>query len=111
MNEYQHHVGRTAIYPGASTGSVSDISYVVLGLSGETGEVADKLKKIIRDDEGKITDSHRASLMTELGDVLWYAARLASELEVELSDVARMNVGKLRRRALDGTLRGSGDNR
>lgn len=110
FREYQEAAASTAIYPGAGTQSWPAISYLGLGL-GETGEVQGKLKKIIRDDNGVITDERREALRGELGDVLWYLANLCSELDLGLEDVAEDNLEKLAGRKARGVLTGSGDNR
>ena len=82
-----------------------------MGLSGEAGEVADKVKKVLRDRGGLFDDAIRAEIALELGDVLWYVAQLASELGYELEDVANQNLQKLRDRSARGQLKGSGDHR
>jgi NTP pyrophosphatase (non-canonical NTP hydrolase) len=107
---YQAAVGTTAIYPEAGTGSPLALAYVGLGL-GEVGEVQGKLKKVIRDDGGKVSEEKRVALLGELGDVLWYVARCASELDASLDFIASMNVEKLQSRKDRGVLQGSGDNR
>ncbi len=107
FNEYQKESRKTAIYPNAGNNMV----YPVLGLSGEAGEVAEKMKKIIRDDGGKISEEKRAEIKKELGDVLWYIAQIATELGVELDEVASENLEKLFSRLERGKLGGSGDNR
>lgn len=83
----------------------------VLGLAGETGETADKIKKIIRDKEGKYTEEDKAEIVKELGDVLWYLAGIARYLEVDFDTVAKRNLAKLEDRSRRGTIGGSGDNR
>ena len=85
--------------------------YPTLGLSGETGEIAEKVKKIIRDDQGVITDEKRDQIAKEAGDVLWYLSQLATEIDYSLEDIAQMNLDKLVSRAARGVLSGSGDNR
>lgn len=85
--------------------------YPFLKLAGEAGEVADKIGKSIRDYDGVISESARTALLYELGDVLWYVAACAKELGYELSHVAASNLSKLQRRAEQGTLGGSGDDR
>jgi NTP pyrophosphatase (non-canonical NTP hydrolase) len=87
------------------------LSYPALGLAGEAGEVAEHVKKSIRDDGGVVTAERREALGKELGDVLWYLAQLATELELELDEVAEANLQKLRSRQLRGVLSGSGDDR
>lgn len=85
--------------------------YPTLGLCGEAGEVADKVKKVIRDDNGVFSDPVRESLKLELGDVLWYVAQLASELGFDLDTIARANLEKLASRAARNVIAGSGDQR
>ena len=110
MNEYQADAAATAIYKWK-------VIYPALGLAGEAGEVSDKLKKLIRDNdvrfdgEGMITDQQRADLGAELGDVLWYVSNLARDLGLTLNDVAMMNLEKLQSRQSRGVIGGSGDNR
>jgi len=107
FSEYQKQVQKTAIYPNVG----NNIAYPVLGLNGEAGEVAEKVKKLIRDCDGKLDDTHREELVKELGDVLWYVAALSFELGVDLSVVAEKNIQKLMSREKRGVLRGDGDNR
>lgn len=109
FEEYQRHSRKTAIYPGAGNGKLP--IYPVLGLCGEAGEVADKLKKIIRDKGGKMDADERELLKKELGDVLWYLAQLSTDLGFSLDDVAWVNLEKLMSRMERGHLHGSGDNR
>jgi len=80
-----------------------------LGLAGESGEVAEKIKKMLRDDIPE--EAVRESLVKELGDVLWYVANLAHDLSITLDEVAHANVSKLLDRSERGVLQGSGDNR
>lgn len=111
FNGYQQQARTTAIYPDAGTGSVGALTYVALGLAGEAGEVANKIKKILRDSGGDVTPEHREIIGKELGDVLWYAAMLAREIHVPLDIVAGANLEKLFARKDAGTLGGSGDDR
>lgn len=106
FSEYQHFSRRTAAYPREAW-----LSYPALGLAGEAGEVAEHAKKTIRDDGGELSDERRAAIARELGDVLWYVAQLASELGLELEDIARANLEKLFSRQRRGVLSGSGDDR
>jgi NTP pyrophosphatase (non-canonical NTP hydrolase) len=80
-------------------------------LAGEAGEVADKLKKVIRDDGGVLTDQVRDAVAKELGDVMWYLAVLAYEMDYDLNSIAQLNIDKLNSRKERGVLSGSGDNR
>ncbi len=83
----------------------------VLGLAGEAGETADKVKKILRDKGGEVTDVDREEIGKELGDVLWYVAAIARNLDLTLSGVAEQNLEKLESRYQRGKIGGSGDNR
>lgn len=100
MNQYQRKAVETAIFPKENA-----LAYLALGLAGEAGEVANKIKKVIRDDAP--TDG----IAAELGDVLWYIAVLADHLAEDLNTLAAANLYKLSQRAANGTLQGSGDNR
>jgi NTP pyrophosphatase (non-canonical NTP hydrolase) len=104
--DYQRHARETAEYPREAW-----LAYPALGLAGEAGEVAEHAKKAIRDDGGTVSDERRAAMAKELGDVLWYVSQLASELGLELEDVAAGNLEKLRSRQRRGVLSGSGDDR
>ncbi len=106
LNEYQQHALETAIYPEESR-----IVYPTLGLTGEAGEVADKVKKVIRDGHREFTDEKKREIMKEIGDVLWYCATLSHDLGFDLEEVARTNVDKLRSRMERNRIGGSGDNR
>ena len=101
FDEYQDKTAETSIYPEDQA-----MEYLALGLNGEAGEVAEKVKKHIRD--GKELDEDFAK---ELGDVLWYLARLIDELDADFSDVADANLDKLFDRKDRDKLQGSGDNR
>ena len=107
--DYQHETAKTAIYPCGTT--VEALSYTTLGLVGEASEIANKVKKILRDEGGVVTMNKKSELADELGDVLWYVSQLAKELGFNLEAVAKRNVAKLSDRAARGSLRGSGDNR
>jgi NTP pyrophosphatase (non-canonical NTP hydrolase) len=106
FSEYQRLSRRTAEYPREAW-----LSYPALGLAGEAGEVAEHAKKAIRDDAGRLSGERRAAMARELGDVLWYVAQLASELGLELEEIAGENLQKLLSRQRRGVLSGSGDNR
>lgn len=86
------------------------LSYTANGL-GEVGEIQGKIKKILRDQGGDITDDNREDLKKELGDVLWYVAAMCSELGISMQDVAEKNIEKLFSRKERGVLHGSGDDR
>jgi len=107
FNEYQKKAQKTAIYPNQG----NNLIYPVLGLCGEAGEVAEKIKKMIRDDEGKLTEKRRTLLISEISDVLWYLSAMATELGVSLDEVAEYNLKKLKDREERNKLQGDGDER
>jgi NTP pyrophosphatase (non-canonical NTP hydrolase) len=107
FSEYQQRSRATAVYPDAG----SNIVYPALGLCGEAGETAEKVKKAIRDDGGTLTEERRAAIAAELGDVLWYAAQLATEAGLDLEEIAEANLEKLASRQRRAVLHGSGDDR
>ena len=106
LNEYQEGARSTAIYPASR-----QIIYPTLGLTGEAGEVADKVKKVIRDSNDVFSDEKKHQIALELGDVLWYAAALAHDLGYTLEEVAQMNLDKLASRMQRDKIHGSGDER
>jgi NTP pyrophosphatase (non-canonical NTP hydrolase) len=106
LSDYQRSSRRTAEYPRSAW-----LAYPALGLAGEAGEVAEHAKKAIRDDGGEVTDERRAAMAKELGDVLWYVAQLATELGLDLDEIAQGNLDKLLSRQQRGVLSGSGDER
>ena len=107
LNHYQRESRKTALYPNVGSNAI----YPTLGLVGEAGEVADKVKKILRDKDGVFDEESSDAIKFELGDVLWYISQLSSELGYELEDVANSNLQKLNDRKKRGKISGSGDNR
>ncbi len=107
LNHYQSKSRETAMYPNLGSNPI----YPTLGLAGEAGEVADKVKKVIRDNEGNFDSSAKSAIKLELGDVLWYVSQLSTELGFELEEVASANLEKLSSRASRGQISGSGDKR
>jgi NTP pyrophosphatase (non-canonical NTP hydrolase) len=107
LSDYQSRSRATAVYPGAG----ENLLYPTLGLCGEAGEVAEKVKKMVRDDGGFLTGARRAALAAELGDVLWYVAQLATEAGLDLDEIAEGNLEKLLSRRERDVLQGSGDDR
>lgn len=103
LNEYQDAAAETAIYRQNPN---FKLIYPALGLNGEAGEIAEKVKKWIRDN---VLD--REACAKELGDVLWYIAAMADDLGYTLEDIAAMNLSKLRDRKARNALQGNGDNR
>lgn len=108
FTEYQERALATRLSTGDD---FKDLLHWVLGINGEAGEVAEKVKKIIRDKQGKITDADKQELAKEIGDVLWYLAVFADQLGVSFDAIAEQNLEKLRSRQSRGVLGGSGDNR
>lgn len=106
INEYAKWTDETAKYP-----EKRGLEYTLFGLFGETGELANKYKKIIRDDNGIITREKYLSMISELGDVAWYFVRVCKELGIEPSEVIDKNIEKLTKRKKENKISGSGDNR
>jgi NTP pyrophosphatase (non-canonical NTP hydrolase) len=111
FEEYQLRSAETAVYPGSGEGTLDAVVYTTLGLAGEAGEIPNKVKKILRDNYGIVTQEARAAIAAEVGDCLWYVANLAGELGFSLEEIAENNLAKLQSRKERGVLQGSGDNR
>lgn len=107
FDEYQKKAKKTAIYPILGAKFV----YPALGLADEAGEVVGKIKKVMRDDGGVLTEEKKIEIKKELGDVLWYLAQLSTDLGIKFSEVAAANIEKLASRMERNALHGSGDNR
>ena len=106
LDMYQKVALTTAIYPREQA-----IIYPTLGLTGEAGEVANKVKKIIRDGSDSKDEKLVSEIKAEIGDCLWYIAVLADDFNIKLSDIANTNIEKLANRQKNGTIHGSGDTR
>jgi NTP pyrophosphatase (non-canonical NTP hydrolase) len=104
LEEYQRLALATSVYPWQ--GQASGLSYATLGLAGEAGEIANQVKKVLRDDDGKLTPARRFKIRDEMGDVLWYLSALGKEAGVTLEEAARNNLEKLAARRKLGTLQG-----
>ena len=114
FEEYQRRTNATAVYPLELTTQhtgILGICYCALGAAGEAGELANKVKKLIRDDEGVLTDKFRTEILDEVGDCLWYLAQISERLGTNLDFVALRNLDKLAARKRSDTLHGSGDTR
>ena len=111
FNRYQELASEFDLF--SKTEDLSSVNFVekVLGLTGEAGETADKVKKMLRDKGGVISEEDKNEVVKELGDVLWYLANIARYLDVSFEDVAKMNIEKLTSRKNRGVVHGSGDNR
>lgn len=106
LNEYQQKALETALYP-----QEFKIIYPALGLTGEAGECADKVKKVIRDNNKEFTCEKKLEIAKEIGDVLWYCATLANDIGFSLETIGQMNYDKLCSRKRRGVISGNGDNR
>ena len=104
---YQKEARKTAQYPNLGSNNI----YPLLGLVGEAGEVAEKVKKVIRDKNGLFDDEAKDAIKKELGDVLWYLSNLCTEFNFSFEEVAFQNLKKLKLRAAKGKISGSGDDR
>lgn len=107
FSEYQSRSQAHAVYPEAG----DNIFYPVLGVCGESGELAEKLKKCLRDKNGEISADDKRLMIKEVGDVLWYLAAVCRELGVPLEEAASINLEKIDDRHRRGKLHGSGDDR
>lgn len=106
FKEYQEKASTTAVYPVEHK-----VIYPTLGLNGEAGEVAEKVKKVIRDSDGEFTPEKIQELKKEIGDVLWYVSALCTDLGLDMGEVAQANIDKLFSRKDRGVIHGNGDNR
>lgn len=107
FDEYQDFCKGTAKYPNVG----NNLTYPVLGLCGESGEVAEKVKKLFRDSGGVLTPEVRKAILKEIGDVAWYVAMVAHEIGYNMSDVITENKDKLTSRKERNVISGSGDER
>lgn len=107
FEEYQKLSRKTAIYPDKDNNFI----YPTLGLTGEAGEVAEKIKRVLTENNGVVDDLKRQEIKKELGDVLWYLSQIATELDLSLDDIATFNVEKISSRQERNKLSGDGDNR
>lgn len=107
FEEYQKFTETTIVFPRVK----ERLIYLTLGLAGESGEVAEKVKKILRDKNGEMSEETKKDLIKEVGDVLWYISELSRELGFKLEDVAKINMEKLQSRKDRNQLHGDGDNR
>lgn len=107
LDDYQKLALRTARPKDAP----DEVFHLLLGLSGEAGEIAEKAKKIVRDNNSDFTTFDLVDLKKELGDVLWHIAVLANYFDISLEDIGKTNIEKLASRLERGVIAGSGDNR
>ena len=98
LERWLTETNKTAIYPNSFTQDLGGVAYCALGLNGEAGEVADEIKKVIRNDKGIITPERKKKLCLELGDVMWYWLRLTKELDLNIEHIMDENLHKLSKR-------------
>lgn len=111
LDEYQREIEKFDVFRGAQRVSDPGFMAKVLGLCGESGEVAEKFKKILRDKNGELLEEDKLEVAKELGDVLWYVATIARYMGFSLDEVAEGNIEKLQSRLERNKLHGEGDNR
>ena len=106
IQDYQNIASKFAIYK-----EQYKVTYPALGLASEAGEVSDKVKKVLRDNDGEFDPTAKTEIAKEIGDVLWYCAALCGDLDITLEQCAQMNLDKLNSRLSRNVINGSGDNR
>ena|SRR3989344_9286460 len=111
FNEYQELATRTASIPEDKQGTEYALMYFCLGLACETGELIEKIKKVLRNDKGEITREKRELIKLEIGDVLWYLSQIARTCDVPLNEAAKANIEKLADRHSRGVIKSEGDTR
>lgn len=115
LNDYQNRALESSLFSAKFAPKVRGFDfwrcYCGLGLAGEAGEYANKLKKVYRDNNGIVTEDKRRALMKELGGALWYIAAAADSIGYTLDEVACTNLETLQERLEKGTLQGDGDDR
>ncbi len=111
INDYSQQAISTMLTGHDVTDLDAKLLSQVFGLVGESGEVAEKFKKLIRDKQGKMSDEDKQEIVKELGDILWYINSIANLLDSSLEEVAQKNLDKVLSRKARGVSRGSGDNR
>ena len=111
FDEYQKTAGEYDL--ARATTNLKDTGFIekILGLVREAGETAEKIKKILRDKDGKASKQDRVLITKELGDILWYVASIARYLNIPLSEVAELNIKKIESRRQRDKLHGEGDER
>lgn len=106
LEEYQKQALVTATYP-----KEHNILYPALGLNGEAGEVAEKVKKVLRDNNGDFSIEKCHAIAKELGDCMWYISAMAHDIGYTLEEIGEMNINKLRSRQQRNMIHGDGDDR
>ena len=109
FNEYQKLASRTAVFSGKQ--AEFPLAYVALGLAGESGELIEKIKKVLRNHDGIVSEEKREAIKLEIGDCLWYLSQIARMCDISFDDAAKANVAKLSDRAERGVIKSEGDAR
>ena len=109
FDEYQKEAAKTGFYDTDDKTYV--MMYLCLGIAGESGEVIEKIKKVIRNDAGELSEEKRKAIGGEIGDVLWYLAELSRTLGLSFNDIAKANIEKCADRAKRGVIKSEGDTR
>lgn len=109
FDEYQQLASKTALFDKDDKEYI--LMLICLGIAGEGGEILEKVKHLVRDDKGVVTDDRRDGIKKEIGDVLWYLSQLARELGLSFDDIAKANIEKTHSRLERGMLKSEGDNR
>lgn len=108
FNEYQNEATKYSVVRGEH---LPKLMYLSLGVAGEAGELANRVKKLYRDNEGKVNPETREKLKLELGDMLWYISEISNLLEYDFEYIAKANLEKIEKRKQEGTIKGDGDSR
>lgn len=111
FNEYQKRTAETDLGTSAQDHLSPGWIYYALGISGESGELMEKIKKLFRDKKGIIDDEFKDAVIKEMGDVLWYMARLAYNFDIEFNIIPETNLEKLKSRKVRNKIHGEGDER
>lgn len=106
IKEYNEFISKTKFYPKRR-----NIEYPAWGICGEAGEVAEKIKKTIRDNNEVFDDERKKAILKELGDVLWYVVATAQDMDYDFEDIIHANMTKVTKRIETNTQHGEGDNR
>jgi len=109
FNDYQVKSRKHAFYPNQNTPDA--FRYLIYGITGEAGELAELFKHALRDEGDKINAERRRLIIKELSDILWYLANICTELKIDFNDVPEVGLKKIQDRLKRGTLSGSGNER
>lgn len=113
FKDYQKQSIKTDLFTKPTEINLLSVGFLekILGIAGESGELTDKIKKILRDKNGEVSIEDKDDITKELGDILWYVSAVSYYLDIPLEHVAQANIDKLSNRKERGVLKGEGDNR